>query len=70
MGRHPFFSTKPPGSSAGLGLTGARAIAARWGGRITLDSAPGTGTTVTVLFPAAPDQRTEAQPRPGDTDAR
>jgi signal transduction histidine kinase len=61
----PFFSTKPAGGSAGLGLTVARAIAARWGGKITLDSAPGTGTTVTVLFPAAQDQAGT-----GDTDAR
>ena len=77
----PFFSTKPPGGSAGLGLTVARAITARWGGRITLDSAPGTGTTVTVLFPAAQDQdqdqdgareadRAAGQTGTGDTDAR
>jgi len=75
----PFFSTKPPGSSAGLGLTVARAIAARWGGRITLDSAPGTGTTVTVLFPAARDHDHDHdhdhdgsidQAGTGDTDAR
>jgi signal transduction histidine kinase len=67
----PFFSTKPPGGSAGLGLTVARAITSRWGGRITLDSAPGTGTTVTVLFPAAQD-RTGAgdQAGTGDTEAR
>ena len=32
-----FFGTKPPGGSAGPGLTVARAIAARWGGRITRD---------------------------------
>jgi signal transduction histidine kinase len=77
----PFFSTKPPGSSAGLGLTVARAITARWGGRITVDSAPGTGTTVTVLFPAAQNQpapgghdgaqaETGDQAGTGDTDAR
>jgi two-component system, cell cycle sensor histidine kinase and response regulator CckA len=61
----PFFSTKPPGGSAGLGLTVARAIAGRWGGRITVDSAPGTGTTVTVLFPTAQDHAGT-----GDTSAR
>ncbi|HEY9241901.1 MAG TPA: ATP-binding protein, partial [Streptosporangiaceae bacterium] len=67
----PFFSTKPPGGSAGLGLTVARAITSRWGGRITLDSAPGTGTTVTVLFPAARDHNGAAdQAGTGDTEAR
>jgi signal transduction histidine kinase len=67
----PFFSTKPPGSSAGLGLTVARAITSRWGGRITLDSAPGTGTTVTVLFPAAQDRNGAGdQAGTGDTEAR
>lgn len=67
----PFFSTKPPGGSAGLGLTVARAITSRWGGRITLDSAPGTGTTVTVLFPAARDHHGAAdQAGTGDTEAR
>jgi hypothetical protein len=63
----PFFSTKPPTDSAGLGLTVAQAIAARWGGQITLDSAPRVGTTVTVLFPAAPNHD---QAGTGDTDAR
>lgn len=67
----PFFSTKPPGGSAGLGLTVARAITARWGGRITLDSAPGAGTTVTVLFPAAQDGNgTGDQAGTGATEAR
>jgi signal transduction histidine kinase len=67
----PFFSTKPPGGSAGLGLTVARAITSRWGGRITLDSAPGTGTTVTVLFPSAQDgSGTGDQAGTGATEAR
>lgn len=61
----PFFSTKPPADSAGLGLTVARAIATRWKGQISLDSSPRTGTTVTVLFPAAADQHGT-----GDTEAR
>lgn len=61
----PFFSTKPPADSAGLGLTVAQAIAIRWGGQISLDSSPHTGTTVSVLFPAAGDQDGT-----GDTEAR
>jgi signal transduction histidine kinase len=45
----PFFSGKPNGS--GLGLTIAERIVAAHGGRIEIDSAPGHGTRVTLLFP-------------------
>lgn len=50
----PFFTTKKPGEGTGLGLAVAHAIVTRWGGRIELGSRPGAGTTVTMLFPAAP----------------
>lgn len=43
------------GAGAGLGLPLARAIVNAHGGRITLDSAPGAGTTVTVLLPVLLD---------------
>jgi len=36
----------------GLGLALVRALAERHGGAVTIDSAPGQGTTVTVVFPA------------------
>ncbi len=49
----PFFSTKTPGRGAGLGLAMARQIVERHGGRIELRSAPGKGTVVALLFPAA-----------------
>jgi signal transduction histidine kinase len=45
----PFYSGKPNGS--GLGLTIAERIVAAHGGRIEIDSAPGRGTRVTLLFP-------------------
>ena len=45
----PFYSGKPNGS--GLGLTIAERIVAAHGGRIEIDSAPGHGTRVTLLFP-------------------
>jgi signal transduction histidine kinase len=45
----PFYSGKPNGS--GLGLTIAERIVAAHGGRIEIDSAPGGGTRVRMLFP-------------------
>jgi signal transduction histidine kinase len=45
----PFYTGKPNGS--GLGLTIAERIVAAHGGRIEIDSEPGHGTRVTLLFP-------------------
>ena len=49
----PFFTTKGGDHAAGLGLAAVRRFAARAGGRAWLRSEPGSGTTVTVLLPAA-----------------
>ena len=38
----------------GLGLTIARRMVERMGGTLTLESTPGTGTTVTVRLPTEP----------------
>lgn len=48
----PFFSTKSPGRGTGLGLSSVYGFVRQSRGSITLDSAPGTGTTVTLLLPA------------------
>ena len=45
----PFYTGKPNGS--GLGLTIAERIVSAHGGRIEVDSEPGRGTRVTLLFP-------------------
>jgi signal transduction histidine kinase len=45
----PFYTTKQGGT--GLGLTIASRIIERHGGTLTLDSAPGRGTTVRVGLP-------------------
>ena len=47
----PFFSTKVLPKAAGLGLSIAKKIIEEEGGMIRVDSAEGSGTTVTLLFP-------------------
>ena len=44
----PFFTTRPPGSGTGLGLSMTRSILAGMGGGIHIASQPGEGTRVTV----------------------
>ncbi len=48
----PFFSTKSTTGTVGLGLSTAHGIVSQAGGRITLTSEVGRGTTVTVSLPA------------------
>ena len=44
----PFFTTKGPGGGAGLGLSVVRGFVEQSGGGMSIDSAPGKGTTVTL----------------------
>jgi putative PEP-CTERM system histidine kinase len=46
----PFASTKPGGF--GIGAFEARSLVAAMGGRLSVDSRPGRGTTFTILLPA------------------
>jgi hypothetical protein len=62
----PFFTTKPRGKGTGLGLPMVHGIVTQNGGRVELDTGPGRGTTVTVLWPetSAPSERAPAALRP------
>ena len=62
----PFFTTKEVGKGSGLGLASVYGFAVQSGGSVRLDSAPGRGTTVSLLLNAAAEQRpaTPATPVP------
>ena len=47
----PFFSTKSPGESSGLGLSEIQEFLERCGGQFHIQSEVGKGTTVTILLP-------------------
>ncbi|WP_158258525.1 PAS domain-containing protein [Rhodopila globiformis] len=49
----PFFTTKAPGVGTGLGLSMVKGFAEQSGGGLSLMSAPGQGTTVTLWLPEA-----------------
>jgi len=49
----PFFTTKPTGQGTGLGLSTTFGFVSQSGGYMQIDSVPGHGTTIIILFPKA-----------------
>lgn len=47
----PFFTTKEPGQGMGLGIFLVRTLADRLGGRLSLESSPGVGTSAVLELP-------------------
>jgi PAS domain S-box-containing protein len=65
----PFFTTKGIGKGTGLGLSMVHGLAAQSGGRLTIDSVAGQGTTVTLYLPAASEPGRALPDRPDAADA-
>jgi two-component system, cell cycle sensor histidine kinase and response regulator CckA len=57
-----FFTTKSAGKGTGLGLSTVYKIVTSNGGLIHIDSAPGSGTRVTVLLPLVPAVAVNSHP--------
>ncbi|MFT3728989.1 MAG: PAS domain S-box protein [Terricaulis sp.] len=58
----PFFTTKEIGRGTGLGLAQVHGFAQQSGGRIEVVSAPGQGSTMTLVFPKSEAPQNEDAP--------
>ena len=56
----PYFSTKARGESTGMGLSLVHALVTGAGGQVEIQSAPGQGTTISLILPRAlPREQTQ-----------
>lgn len=53
----PYFTTKAPGEGSGMGLAVVHGIIESYGGKITVDSMLGAGTTFTAYFPVTQNSK-------------
>lgn len=65
----PFFTTKPVGKGTGLGLSQIFGYARQSGGDVTIASAVGEGTTVSIYLPRSASAADVAEARPRQTAA-
>ena len=65
----PFFTTRPKGQGAGLGLTAAHSLARLHGGQLVIESAEDAGTTVTLWLPQSAASPSAAAPVVGAASA-
>jgi len=57
----PFFTTKDIGKGSGLGLAQVHGFAQQSGGRVVVQSAPGRGTTMTLVLPRGEGREATAE---------
>ncbi|WP_446653372.1 ATP-binding protein [Blastomonas sp.] len=64
----PFFTTKEIGKGTGLGLSQVQGFVAQSGGFVTLETAPGEGTTLSLWLPVTADAFDDLPGREGTGD--
>lgn len=64
----PFFTTRPKGAGSGLGLSQVQSFCVNAGGRVSIESIVGEGTSVCLHLPACVGQAVESAAPPATAD--